>query len=128
MTQLPDGDLKALQGSWEQIGLEIGGVNVQRDNLSPVGAITNFKGKRFTVHAADATLLLDGAFELDDSATPKRIDYIDSIGPDAGKRLPAIYKLEGDVLTFIVADEGASRPSAFRTGPGEAMRTFMRRS
>jgi uncharacterized protein (TIGR03067 family) len=128
MPQPPDSDLKALQGSWEQIGLEIDGVKVPRDDLSPVGGITYFIGKRFTVHAADATLLLEGAFELNETVTPKEIDYIDSIGPDSGRRLPAIYKLEDDLLTFTVANEGAPRPTIFRSGPGEVMRIFVRRS
>jgi uncharacterized protein (TIGR03067 family) len=128
MTYLPDGDLRALQGFWEQVALEINGVNLPQDDLSPDGGITCFNGNRFTVHAADNTLLLEGTFELDESATPKQIDYIDSIGPDAGKELPAIYKLEGDVFTFVAAGEGSSRPTIFRTGPGEVMRTFARRT
>jgi hypothetical protein len=38
------------------------------------------------------------------------------MGPDAGKELPDIYKLEGDVLTFVAADEGASQPTIFGLG------------
>ena len=50
------------------------------------------------------------------------------MGPDAGKILPAIYKLDGDHFVFIAGDEGAPRPTEFRTGPGQTMRSFVRRS
>ncbi|WP_217638751.1 hypothetical protein [Frateuria terrea] len=40
-------------------------------------------------------------------ASPGAITWIDAIGPDAGKRLPASYRLEGDRFVFIAADEGA---------------------
>ena len=56
------------------------------------------------------------------------IGWIDSMGDDAGKHLPASYRLEGDEFVFIAADEHMPRPSEFRTGPGQTMRTFIRRA
>jgi uncharacterized protein (TIGR03067 family) len=120
-------DLETLQGQWEQISLEIDGVMDPPDDLSAPGGVTAFSGDRFTVHAADGALLLEGAFTLDASANPKQVNWLDTIGPDAGRPLPAIYRLDGDHFIFVAADAGASRPTEFRAGPGQIMRTFVRR-
>ena len=119
--------MAALQGSWEQVDLEADGISNPPDNLSPPGALTTFSDNRFAVRTTEGALLLEGTFTLDASATPKAINWIDSIGPDLGKQLPAIYTLEGDLFIFIAADEGAPRPTIFRTGSGQIMRTFARR-
>jgi uncharacterized protein (TIGR03067 family) len=120
-------DLKALQGRWEQLSLEIDGVVNPPDDLSPPGGVTTFTGDRFAVHDPDGALLLEGTFTLDASTDPKQVNWTDAIGPDAGKTLPAIYRLEGDHFVFIAADAGAPRPAEFRTGPGQIMRIFARR-
>jgi uncharacterized protein (TIGR03067 family) len=119
-------DLLALQGSWEQVDFEENDVANPPDEYGAPGAITTFNQNHFAVRTAEGALLLEGTFELD--AFAKTIDWTDTIGPDAGKTLPAIYKLEGDHFVFIAGDEGAPRPMEFRTGPGQAMRRFVRRS
>ena len=127
MSQLSSRDLAALQGLWEQVDLEADGILNPPDELSPPGALTTIRDNHFAVRTTEGALLLEGTFTLDASATPKAINWIDSIGPDLGKQLPAIYKLDGDLFIFIAADEGAPRPTIFRTGPGQIMRTFARR-
>ena len=127
MSELSSRDLAALQGSWEQVDLEADGISNPPDSLSPPGALTTFSDNHFAVRTTEGALLLEGTFTLDASATPKAINWIDSIGPDSGKQLPAIYRLEGDLLIFIAGDEGAPRPTTFRTGSGQTMRTFVRR-
>jgi uncharacterized protein (TIGR03067 family) len=126
LVQRSDHDLEALQGSWRQVGLEVEGILNPPDDLSPPGAITFFTDSHFTVRTAGGVLLLEGTFALDASVTPKAIDYVDSMGLEKGKRLAAIYKLEGDIFTFIAASERDPRPTTFRTGPGQTMRTFIR--
>jgi len=120
-------DRQALQGSWEQIDLEHSGVANPPDEHGAPGALTTIEGNRFRVVTPDGTLLLAGSFTLDASTTPKSITWIDSMGADEGKQLPASYNLEGDHFVFIAADEGCARPKAFRTQKGETMRTFIRR-
>jgi len=119
-------DLAALQGSWLQVGLEEDGVVDPPDMYGAPGAMTTFHQNHFAVRTVDGTLLLEGTFEID--ATTKTIDWTDTMGPDAGKTLPAIYRLDGDHFVFIAADPGAPRPTEFRTGPGQTMRSFVRRS
>lgn len=120
-------DLAALQGRWEQVGFEQDGRPDAPDDCGEPGAITTIRGDRFEVRTADGTLLLAGRFELDATAMPRAITWIDATGPDAGRRLPAIYELDGDRFVFIAADAGASRPVDFRGGAGLTLRRFLRR-
>lgn len=120
-------DLTALQGSWEQIDLEADGVSNPPDEHGSPGALTTITGNHFAVRTVEGSLLLEGDFILDTSTMPKSIIWIDSIGSDKGKKLPASYKLDGDHFVFIAADEGAPRPIVFKTAPGQTMRTFERR-
>ncbi|MEJ7601272.1 MAG: TIGR03067 domain-containing protein [Kofleriaceae bacterium] len=128
-SQLSDSerDFAALQGSWEQVGLEADGVSDPPDTHGAPGALTTFVGNQFAVRTVDGSLLLAGTFMLDASTSPKSITWIDSIGSDMGKLLPASYDLEGDNFVFIAGDEGAPRPTVFETVPGQTMRTFVRR-
>lgn len=121
-------DLQALQGAWEQTALEDSGVLNPSDANSAPGAITTISGDRFEVVTVAGDVLLAGRFFLDSGTRPKSITWIDAIGDDAGKQLPASYRLDGDEFVFIAADEGMPRPQVFRTGPGQTMRTFVRRS
>jgi uncharacterized protein (TIGR03067 family) len=118
-------DLAALQGSWEQVDFEENGVANPPDEHGAPGAITTFGQSHFAVRTTDGVLLLEGRFELD--ATAKTVDWTDTMGADAGKTFPAIYKLEGDRFVFIAADAGAPRPTEFRTRAGQTMRSFARR-
>ena len=128
MSLTTDPDQHALQGIWEQTALEDSGVLNPVDAHSAPGAITTIADDRFEVTTVDGEVLLAGRFYLDSTTTPKRITWIDSMGDDAGKHLPASYRLEGDEFVFIAADEHMPRPIEFRTGPGQTMRTFVRRA
>jgi uncharacterized protein (TIGR03067 family) len=116
-------DLVALQGTWEQTALEVDGVIDPPDSYG-TGLRTTFEGTQWTVHAPDGTVVLAGAFTLD--ASTKTIDWIDSMGEDAGKTLPAIYELDGDNFRFVAGNEGEPRPTMFRTVAGQTMRAFRR--
>lgn len=120
-------DLALLQGVWAQTRLEADGVVNPPDDHGGPGALTTLAGKAFSVRTVEGRLLLEGAFDLDASTTPKSITWIDSIGEDKGKPLPAIYTLEDDRFEFIAGNEGASRPTEFHTAVGQTMRTFVRR-
>lgn len=127
MSSISDQDFQALQGAWEQITLEDSGVLNPVDAHSAPGAITTITDDRFEVKTVGGRILLAGRFFLESTTVPKRITWVDSIGDDAGKKLPAIYRLEGDEFVFIAADESMPRPVTFSTGPGQTMRTFVRR-
>jgi uncharacterized protein (TIGR03067 family) len=119
-------DLAMLQGRWVQVAMAEDGVIDPPDSHGAPGATTTIRGNSFAVTTVEGHVLLEGRFELDAGTTPKSITWIDAIGPDAGKRLPASYTLDPNRFTFIAADEGAPRPTAFRTHPGLTMRSFTR--
>ena len=114
-----------LQGAWIQVEHEADGISNPPDEQGSPGALTTFVSNHFAVRTTAGILLLAGSFELDAAATSKAITWIDLMGSDQGKRLPAIYTLDGDRFVFIAADEGAPRATIFRTAPGQTMRTFI---
>jgi uncharacterized protein (TIGR03067 family) len=63
---------------------------------------------------------------IEDGASPKSIDWIDSMGSDAGKRLLAIYTLSKDAFEFAAADADMERPRDFTGGSGITIRGFVR--
>ncbi len=128
MSPISDPDFHALQGAWEQISLEDNGVLNPVDAHSAPGAITTIQGDRFEVKTLQGEVLLAGRFFLDSTTVPKSITWVDATGEDAGKLLPASYRLEGDEFVFIAADESMPRPITFKTGAGQTMRTFVRRA
>ncbi|WP_198647146.1 TIGR03067 domain-containing protein [Pannonibacter carbonis] len=119
-------DLDKLQGQWRQVRFEENGVVNPPDTHGAPEAITTITGTRFHVGIPDGATLLEGSFTLDPLATPKAITWVDSIGEDAGKSLPAIYDLTDTRFVFVAADEGMDRPTAFKSGPGLTLRGFVR--
>lgn len=127
-TNASERDLAALQGNWEQVGLEADGeIEPADDDHGAPGALTTFSGNTFCVRTVQGQILLEGTFTLDASTTPRSITWVDAIGEDQGKHLPASYELDGDHFVFIAANEGAARPTRFTTEPGLTMRTFRRK-
>ncbi|MBC3258631.1 TIGR03067 domain-containing protein [Pseudomonas paralactis] len=127
MSPLSTSDFQALQGTWEQTALEDSGVLNPADIHSAPGALTTIIEDRFEVTTVSGEILLSGRFVLDAGTQPKSITWTDDMGEDAGKQLLASYRLDGDDFVFIAADEGMPRPTVFSTGPGQTMRTFVRR-
>ena len=119
-------EMSKLQGTWKQIVYERDGVREPPDEQGwePTVAIV---GDRFVVTLADGSTPIRGRYRLDPSADPKRIDWLDEVGEDAGKTIPAIYFLEGDRFVFCAAyTQGLERPTEFRTGPGQVLRDSRR--
>ncbi len=122
-------DLEALQGIWEQVGVEADGVANPADEYSAAGTLTVFDRDAFSVVSAQGHVLLKGKFRLDATTIPRQATWVDETGPDAGKHLPGIYNLSGDNFVFVAADDDAvSKPTDFRTEPGQTLRRFVRRS
>ena len=80
----------------------------------------------FHVAVPGEEALIEGEFIIDGSTSPKRIDWIDSIGSDAGTRLPAIYTLSDNAFVFAAADADMKRPQDFKGGSGITIRGFVR--
>ena len=119
-------DLETLQGQWRQTMFEENGEIDPPDTHGAVGAIMTIAGNSFHVAVPGGETLIEGNFSMDSSAYPKHIDWIDSIGEDAGKTFPAIYTLTPDSFAFAAADEDMARPDDFSGGNGVTIRAFVR--
>lgn len=118
-------ELERLQGTWKQIAYERDGVTEPLDEQG-WEPITTFTGEEFVVTLADGSIPIKGTFRIDPTRIPKTVDWMDTIGEDAGKILLAIYALEDDRLIFCAAYPGLERPTEFRTRPGQVLRVFQR--
>jgi uncharacterized protein (TIGR03067 family) len=119
-------DLQMLQGSWLQVRFEENGVANPEDSHSAPGAFLTIEGGSFHVGVPEKETILKGTFTLDATTFPKSMTWVDSIGEDVGKPLPAIYDLSNDTFTFVAADEGMPRPTEFNTKPGLTLRSLVR--
>ena len=119
-------DLDSLQGKWTQIALEENGVVDSPDTHGADGAVMTISGWSFHVAAPNGKTLIEGRFALNAAANPKCIDWMDSVGEDAGKTLPAIYRLSDDQFEFAAADADMERPKGFHGGQGITIRGFVR--
>lgn len=108
----PPNVLRMLNGTWIPQGAEFGGQSLPMPATRLIIA-----GTRYVVEAADGRD--EGTLAIDEKVTPHTIDIIGVAGPNAGKTIPAIFRVRGELLQ-ICYDVGdvPRRPAAFGTGPG----------
>ena len=86
-------DAKNIQGTWLPVKAELGGETMGDDVLKTITLKLDAGKYEVTAESVDK-----GTYSMDPAAQPKTIDIIGSQGPNAGKRILAIYKLHGDTL------------------------------
>jgi uncharacterized protein (TIGR03067 family) len=107
-------DAERLQGTWERVAIVHG---AKRYGGDPDDTLT-FSGNQFTVKEG-GKVALAGTFEIVDAAgAPKRMDLVCTEGRHKGKRLRAIYRVEGDRLETCTDDGADHRPKEFSGGAG----------
>ncbi|MCA1968632.1 MAG: TIGR03067 domain-containing protein [Rhizobium sp.] len=119
-------DLERFQGLRRQVRFEENGIADPIDTHGAHDAVMTIVGETFHVAIPDGEALIEGKFMIDSATSPKRIDWIDSIGSDAGKQLPSIYTLSDDAFEFAAADADMERPQDFTGGSGITIRGFVR--
>jgi len=107
-------DLRAFEGQWTFVALEVDGVAMPAAALGASRLLID--GDRFRMESPEANY--EGIFTLDVGAEPPQIDMEFVEGPEAGNWSYGIYELQGDQLTLCLGLTGAPRPVAFRTQPG----------
>jgi uncharacterized protein (TIGR03067 family) len=106
-------DLKALVGKWKLEKAEVGGKDM----------LDQFKTLEFEIQADGKYRLKlggqpdEGSFTVDSSKTPKQMEIKGTSGPNKGKTIPAIYKIDGDTVTICYQLGGSDRPTAFESKP-----------
>lgn len=121
-----ENDVKRFQGLWRQVKFEENGIVDPVDTHGAQDAVMTIVDETFHVAIPGGEALIEGKFVIDGSTSPKGIDWIDSTGSDAGKKLPAIYTLSDDAFEFAAADADMERPRDFKGGRGITIRGFVR--
>ena len=111
--------LAGLQGTWRRVSAEVNGKKTPAEELR--NATLTVTGDRYTLKGEGP--VREGVFKVDPAKTPKQLDIVSASGPNKGKTLRAIYKLEGDTFTYCVALPGNPRPTQFsgEAGSGQAL-------
>lgn len=106
--------LRALEGEWSFVGLEIDGSPVPAAMSSHSRIVMD--GDVFRMESPEGNY--EGSFEIDVEVVPHTIDIEFVAGPEAGNSAEGIFELNGDQLTICLGLVGATRPKAFVTKPG----------
>jgi uncharacterized protein (TIGR03067 family) len=104
-------DLDRLKGKWQPTSMELGATKIPAEQLQKTSLTID--GEKYAVMAGDTADR--GTLKIDAFAQPKTMDIVGTEGPNKGRKIPAIYLLEGDTLKICYALEG-KRPTDFKTG------------
>jgi uncharacterized protein (TIGR03067 family) len=103
----PEGDLKALQGTWVLESATLAG----RDHTDDFKTMKlTVSGDKYTVGFGD--IGESGTVKLDPDKTPKQIDLTTQPGgPFKGRALPGIYELKDGTVVLCLNSEMPDRPT-----------------
>ena len=122
-------ELKKFQGTWKMVSAEMDGKKVKDEHVKKsVMIYTGEKVKLFTPHQHKDTITAV-ITKLDLSKVPSVMYWLRDIGPNAGKRMPAIYKFDGpDILQTCFDPTMTMVPKKFDTdeGSGHIWHTWKR--
>jgi uncharacterized protein (TIGR03067 family) len=107
-------DSARLQGTWSRVAIEFGN---KRFGANPEDTLT-FSGDWFTIREHGKTTLAGTFAIVDEVGEPKQVDLICTEGRHKGKRLRAIYRLQGDRLELCTDDGTNNRPKRFSGADG----------
>jgi uncharacterized protein (TIGR03067 family) len=102
-------DLDKLQGTWVRASVERNGKPASADELK--NTKLTLKDDKYTLD--DSKEKRTGTFKLDATKTPKTLDIVADTGPNKGKTLKGIYKIEDDTFTYCVGGPDKDRPTEF---------------
>jgi uncharacterized protein (TIGR03067 family) len=108
-----EADLKAMVGKWKVEKAELGG----KDATAVVKDVKLelAEGGKYKLDLLGQKD--EGTFSVDPSRKPAEMDIKGTEGPNKGKTIKTIYKLEGDTLTVCYELGGNARPAKFETKP-----------
>jgi uncharacterized protein (TIGR03067 family) len=113
-------ELRSLKGEWRIIAAEMGGKAVESNDL------VVFSSRKCTITNPKTKIVLENAFTIDPSKTPKQIGVTNT---KTNETWVGIYELKGDRLRAVFqGNKGGKRPTEFKTRKGslEVMYTYKR--
>lgn len=108
------GDARNIEGMWLPVKAELAGQQMSDASLKSIHYLKLAGGK----YEVQAESLDKGDYTIDPAAKPRVIDIAGVEGANAGKKIPAIYELDGDRLTICYGLGGGQRPTEFKTEKG----------
>jgi uncharacterized protein (TIGR03067 family) len=107
-------DMKALVGKWKVEKAELGGKDAMAFAKDvKLELLAGGKYKLDLLGQKD-----EGTFSVDPSKKPAEMDIKGTDGPNKGKTIKTIYKIDGDTVTICYALGGGDRPTKFETKEG----------
>jgi uncharacterized protein (TIGR03067 family) len=108
-----ENDLARLQGKW----------TARAGARKEVRVLLEIKGRQATASIKTPhgmRLLLEGEIKLDESTSPRQLDWINFTGADQQEFPPllAIYSVAGDRFTVCNGGMNGARPTKFKAGDG----------
>lgn len=125
LVQADAGDaVKSLEGDYVLKEMAKGG------KVAPREIVDSFEG--VTIAAGSMTLKSNGETKtakitVDASQKPATIDLQPTTGPEEGKTLPGIFKLEKGSLTLVFTGPGKRRPANFDATGADEIRVILER-
>ena len=119
-------ELAKFQGTWQLISAEKEGKQAPEERVNSIRV--TIKDNTHTVRIGEEVVAHDVSFVIDPSKSPKETTDTINEGPDKGKEILGIYRLEEDTLISCVAPVGKPRPTKFaaKAGSGSTLRIFRR--
>jgi uncharacterized protein (TIGR03067 family) len=109
-------DRDTIQGRWKLVSIERGGKPIA-SRTEPNDKMTLvIEGDRYDWTSGDVPM--EGTYTLDPNKTLKEIDVTPIGGPNRGRTLKGIYKIEGDTLKVCLAGPGEERATEFESKEG----------
>ncbi len=110
-------DAEAIKGNWAAVSIKSGDQEAPPDDVKAFKL--SFDAKTYVNTIGDRAVE-EGTFTIDPAKSPKTLDLEIKKGPEEGKKQLAIYELDGDKLTVVLAMPGATeRPKSIKPGGDE---------
>jgi uncharacterized protein (TIGR03067 family) len=99
-----------LEGAWVPIAASVAGQSLVVGELR-VKYLVLDAGGIYSIIDRSNQVVDSGEYLVDDAVSPRTMDIVGRDGPNAGRTMLAIYKLEGDQLTVCYDLESTDRPA-----------------
>lgn len=110
----PTDEMKASAGKWTVGKATLGGKDITKAFKGVELVLAPDGGYSLTIGGETDK----GTVKVDAARTPKEMDIVGTDGPNKGKTIKTIYKLDGDTMTVCYELGDGPRPTAFESKAG----------